>query len=159
MKIWQKNIDVDSFVESFTVGRDREMDMHLAGADVLGSLAHTRMLNSIGLMTAEDLDVVQQELKRIYQEVIDGKFQIEDSVEDVHSQVEMMLTQRIGEAGKKIHAGRSRNDQVLVDLKLYFRSEIHSIFNNTELLFNQLINLSERYKKVLMPGYTHLQIA
>lgn len=159
MKIWQKNIDVDSFVESFTVGKDREMDMHLAGADVLGSLAHTRMLNSIGLMTDQDLTLVQQELKNIYQEIQSGKFQIEDSVEDVHSQVEMMLTQRIGEAGKKIHSGRSRNDQVLVDLKLYFRSEIHSIFNNTEVLFNQLIKLSNQYQAVLMPGYTHLQIA
>ena len=159
MKIWQKNIDVDSFVESFTVGKDREMDMHLAGADVLGSLAHTRMLNSIGLMTDEDLTAVQQELKNIYKEILAGQFQIEDSVEDVHSQVEMMLTQRIGEAGKKIHSGRSRNDQVLVDLKLYFRSEIHSIFNNTEVLFNELIKLSEQYKNVLMPGYTHLQIA
>ncbi|WP_149915043.1 argininosuccinate lyase [Sphingobacterium cavernae] len=159
MKIWQKNIDVDSFVESFTVGKDREMDMHLASADVLGSLAHTRMLNSIGLMTDEDLSAVQQELKNIYKEILAGQFQIEASVEDVHSQVEMMLTQRIGEAGKKIHSGRSRNDQVLVDLKLYFRSEIHNVFNTTELLFNQLIKLSEQYKNVLMPGYTHLQIA
>jgi len=159
MKIWQKNIDVDSFVESFTVGKDREMDMHLASADVFGSLAHTRMLNSIGLMTDEDLSAVQQELKNIYKEILAGQFQIEASVEDVHSQVEMMLTQRIGEAGKKIHSGRSRNDQVLVDLKLYFRSEIHNIFNTTELLFNQLIKLSEQYKNVLMPGYTHLQIA
>lgn len=159
MKIWQKNIDVDSFVESFTVGKDREMDMHLASADVLGSLAHTRMLNSIGLMTDEDLSAVQQELKNIYKEILAGQFQIEASVEDVHSQVEMMLTQRIGEAGKKIHSGRSRNDQVLVDLKLYFRSEIHNVFNTTELLFNQLIELSEQYKNVLMPGYTHLQIA
>jgi len=159
MKIWQKNIDVDSFVESFTVGKDREMDMHLAGADVLGSLAHTRMLNSIGLMTDEDLTAVQQELKNIYKEIQEGQFEVEDSAEDVHSQVEMMLTKRIGEAGKKIHSGRSRNDQVLVDLKLYFRSEIHSIFNNTEVLFNQLIKLSEQYKQVLMPGYTHLQIA
>jgi len=159
MKIWQKNIDVDSFVESFTVGKDREMDMHLASADVLGSLAHTRMLNSIGLLTNEDLAAVQQELKNIYKEIQAGQFQIEDSVEDVHSQVEMMLTQRIGDAGKKIHSGRSRNDQVLVDLKLYFRSEIHSIFNNTEVLFNELIKLSEQYKNVLMPGYTHLQIA
>ncbi|PRD32606.1 UNVERIFIED_CONTAM: argH [Trichonephila clavipes] len=159
MKIWQKNIDVDSFVESFTVGQDREMDMHLAGADVLGSLAHTRMLNSINLMTDEDLTLVQKELKNIYQEILDGKFQIEDSVEDVHSQVEMMLTQRIGEAGKKIHSGRSRNDQVLVDLKLYFRSEIESIFKNTEALFQQLIQLSNQHKQVLMPGYTHLQIA
>ncbi len=159
MKIWQKNIDVDSFVESFTVGRDREMDLHLAAADVLGSLAHTKMLESIGLMSAEDLAAVQQELKTIYQEVMDDKFQIEDSVEDVHSQVEMMLTQRIGEAGKKIHSGRSRNDQVLVDLKLYFRSEIESIFQNTETLFQQLIQLSNQYQQVLMPGYTHLQIA
>ncbi|MGJ1205193.1 argininosuccinate lyase [Sphingobacterium lactis] len=159
MKIWQKNIDVDSFVETFTVGQDREMDLQLAGADVLGSLAHTRMLNSIGLMTDADLHAVQQELKNIYQEILSGSFQIEDSVEDVHSQVEMMLTERIGEAGKKIHSGRSRNDQVLVDLKLYFRSEIESIFKNTELLFEQLISLSNTYKSVLMPGYTHLQIA
>lgn len=159
MKIWQKNIDVDTFVDTFTVGNDRLMDMQLAGADVLGSLAHTRMLNSIGLMTDEDLDLVQEELKNIYQEILDGKFQIEDHVEDVHSQVEMMLTQRIGEAGKKIHSGRSRNDQVLVDLKLYFRTEIHSIFHNTEGLFQELIKLSEKHKDVLMPGYTHLQIA
>jgi len=159
MKIWQKNIDVDSFVESFTVGNDRAMDMHLAAADVLGSLAHTRMLNSIGLMTDEDLVLVQKELKNIYREILEGNFQIEDSVEDVHSQVEMMLTQRVGEAGKKIHSGRSRNDQVLVDLKLYFRSEIQSLFQDTEGLFQQLLKLSEQHKNVLMPGYTHLQIA
>lgn len=159
MKIWQKNIDVDSFVETFTVGQDREMDMNLAAADVLGSLAHTKMLNSIGLMTDQDLEDVQKELKNIYREILAGNFKIEDSVEDVHSQVEMMLTERIGEAGKKIHSGRSRNDQVLVDLKLYFRSEIESIFKNTEELFDQLISLSNQYKSVLMPGYTHLQIA
>lgn len=159
MKIWQKNIDVDSFVESFTVGNDREMDLQLAEADVLGSLAHTRMLNSIGLMTNEDLALVQQALKKIHTEIREGLFTIEDSVEDVHSQVEMMLTERIGEAGKKIHSGRSRNDQVLVDLKLYFRSEIQRIFGNTELLFKQFLQLSEQYKNVLMPGYTHLQIA
>lgn len=159
MKIWQKNIDVDSFVETFTVGQDREMDMNLAAADVLGSLAHTKMLNSIGLMTEQDLVEVQKELKNIYKEILAGNFMIEDSVEDVHSQVEMMLTERIGEAGKKIHSGRSRNDQVLVDLKLYFRSEIESIFKNTEELFNQLISLSNQYEAVLMPGYTHLQIA
>lgn len=159
MKIWQKNIDVDSFVESFTVGNDRVMDLQLAAADVLGSLAHTRMLNSINLMTDEDLAVVQQELKNIYKEILAGDFQIEDSVEDVHSQVEMLLTQRIGEAGKKIHSGRSRNDQVLVDLKLYFRSEIQNIIQNTESFFNELIQLSERYKHILIPGYTHLQIA
>jgi len=159
MKIWQKNIDVDSFVESFTVGNDRVMDLQLAAADVLGSLAHTRMLNSINLMTDEDLVVVQNELKNIYKEILAGDFQIEDSVEDVHSQVEMLLTQRIGEAGKKIHSGRSRNDQVLVDLKLYFRSEIQNIIQNTESFFNELIQLSERYKHILIPGYTHLQIA
>lgn len=159
MKIWQKNIDVDSFVESFTVGNDRIMDLQLAAADVLGSLAHTRMLNSINLMSDEDLAVVQKELKNIYQDILTGNFQIEDSVEDVHSQVEMLLTQRIGEAGKKIHSGRSRNDQVLVDLKLYFRSEIQHIIANTETFFNQLIQLSERYKHILIPGYTHLQIA
>lgn len=159
MKIWQKNIDVDSFVESFTVGNDRVMDLQLAAADVLGSLAHTRMLNSINLMTDEDLAIVQQELKNIYQEISAGEFEIEDSVEDVHSQVEMLLTQRIGEAGKKIHSGRSRNDQVLVDLKLYFRTEIQNMVSNTEIFFQQLIKLSEQYKDILIPGYTHLQIA
>ncbi|MDM1295635.1 argininosuccinate lyase [Sphingobacterium sp. N143] len=159
MKIWQKNIDVDSFVESFTVGNDRVMDLQLAAADVLGSLAHTRMLNSINLMTDDDLAAVQRELKNIYKEILAGDFQIDDSVEDVHSQIEMLLTRRIGEAGKKIHAGRSRNDQVLVDLKLYFRAEIQNIIHNTEAFFNVLIQLSERYKHILIPGYTHLQIA
>lgn len=159
MKIWQKNIDVDSFVESFTVGNDRAMDLHLAGADVLGSLAHTKMLNSIGLLTDEDLTSVQTELKNIYKDILTGQFEIEDSVEDVHSQIEMLLTQRVGDAGKKIHSGRSRNDQVLVDLKLYFRSEIQRIIAHTEALFKQLIQLSNQHKAVLMPGYTHLQIA
>lgn len=159
MKIWQKNIDVDSFVEAFTVGNDRAMDLHLAAADVLGSLAHTQMLNSIGLMNDDDLGVVQKELKHIYSDILNGNFAIADSVEDVHSQIEMLLTQRVGEAGKKIHSGRSRNDQVLVDLKLYFRSEIQDIVQQTDALFQQLIRLSERYKDVLMPGYTHLQIA
>lgn len=159
MKIWQKNIDVDSFVETFTVGDDRTMDLHLAAADVLGSLAHTQMLSSIGLMSTEDLAAIQKELKRIYRDIQNGDFVIEDAVEDVHSQIEMLLTQRVGEAGKKIHAGRSRNDQVLVDLKLYFRSEIERMVQQTEKLFNRLIQLSERYKEVLIPGYTHLQIA
>ncbi|MFD2600398.1 argininosuccinate lyase [Sphingobacterium corticis] len=159
MKIWQKNIDVDSFVENFTVGNDRAMDLHLAGADVLGSLAHTKMLYSIDLMTSEDLEAVQKELKNIYRDVLDGKFEIEDVVEDVHSQIEMLLTQRVGDAGKKIHSGRSRNDQVLVDLKLYFRSEIQNLVGQTEKLFNQLIELSNTHANVLMPGYTHLQIA
>ncbi|GGH04481.1 argininosuccinate lyase [Sphingobacterium alkalisoli] len=159
MKIWQKNINVDSFVESFTVGNDRAMDMHLAAADVLGSLAHTRMLNAIGLMTEEDLTAVQGELKHIYSEIEQGNFVIEDSVEDVHSQVEMLLTKRIGDAGKKIHSGRSRNDQVLVDLKLYFRSEIQHLVGQVTSLFEQLITLSNQHKDILIPGYTHLQIA
>lgn len=159
MKIWQKNIDVDSFVEAFTVGNDRAMDLHLAAADVLGSLAHTQMLNSINLMSNEDLDVVQQELKHIYRDILAGNFAIADSVEDVHSQIEMLLTQRVGEAGKKIHAGRSRNDQVLVDLKLYFRSEIQRLVEQTDALFHKLIQLSEQHKQILIPGYTHLQIA
>ena len=159
MKIWQKNIDVDSFVESFTVGNDRAMDLHLAEADVLGSLAHTQMLNSINLMDDADLAAVQQELKQIYQEILAGNFAIEDSVEDVHSQIEMLLTQRVGEAGKKIHSGRSRNDQVLVDLKLYFRSEIQRLVEQVEGLFHKLVSLSEQHKAVLIPGYTHLQIA
>ncbi|NGM66005.1 argininosuccinate lyase [Sphingobacterium sp. SGR-19] len=159
MKIWQKNIDVDSFVETFTVGNDRAMDLHLAAADVLGSLAHTQMLNSINLMSDEDLDVVQKELKQIYRDILAGNFAIEDSVEDVHSQIEMLLTQRVGEAGKKIHSGRSRNDQVLVDLKLYFRSEIQHLVQQTDILFHKLIQLSEQHRQVLIPGYTHLQIA
>lgn len=159
MKIWQKNIDVNQFVEHFTVGKDREMDLQMAAFDVLGSLAHTQMLESIGLMTAEDLKEVQAELKNIYKEIETGNFKIENSVEDVHSQVEWLLTQRIGEAGKKIHSGRSRNDQVLVDLKLFFRSCIEDMVNNTSTLFNQLIELSNTHKDKLLPGYTHLQIA
>ncbi|HLT87338.1 MAG TPA: argininosuccinate lyase [Sphingobacterium sp.] len=159
MKIWQKNIDVDSFVEAFTVGNDRAMDLHLAAADVLGSLAHTQMLNSINLMNDDDLEVVQKELKHIYRDILAGNFAIEDAVEDVHSQIEMLLTKRVGEAGKKIHSGRSRNDQVLVDLKLYFRSEIQRLVQQTDMLFHKLIQLSEQYKHVLIPGYTHLQIA
>ncbi len=159
MKIWQKNTTVDSFVESFTVGHDRELDLQLAAADVLGSLAHTRMLHRIGLLDAEDLNAVQRGLKQLYKEVMAGEFTIDEQVEDVHSQVELLLTQRIGEAGKKIHSGRSRNDQVLVDLKLFFRMEIENLVHNTQELFSRLIALSEAHKAVLIPGYTHLQIA
>ncbi|NTE03570.1 argininosuccinate lyase [Agrobacterium tumefaciens] len=159
MKIWQKNIDVNKFVESFTVGKDRELDLQMAKFDVLGSLAHTQMLETINLLTAEELKTVQQELKNIYAEIEAGNFTIEDTVEDVHSQVEWLLTQRIGEAGKKIHSGRSRNDQVLVDLKLFFRACIEDMVNQTSTLFNQLIELSNTHKDKLMPGYTHLQIA
>lgn len=159
MKIWQKNIDVNKFVETFTVGKDRELDLQMAKFDVLGSLAHTEMLETINLLTADELATVQKELKNIYAEIEAGDFTIEDTVEDVHSQVEWLLTQRIGEAGKKIHSGRSRNDQVLVDLKLFFRACIEDMVGQTSTLFNQLIELSNTHKDKLMPGYTHLQIA
>ena len=159
MKIWQKNIQVNKGIEVFTVGKDRELDLQMAAFDVLGSLAHVEMLASINLLTADELVEVKAALKVIYQEIEEGKFTIDDSVEDVHSQVEWLLTQRIGEAGKKIHSGRSRNDQVLVDLKLYFRSCIEEIVNNTSTLFDQLITLSNTHQNKLLPGYTHLQIA
>ena len=159
MKLWQKSNDVDREVERFTVGRDREMDLYLAEADVLGSLAHTRMLHAVGLLGKEDLDAVQRGLKTIYREIAEGKFTIEEGVEDVHSQVEFLLTQRVGEAGKKIHSGRSRNDQVLVDLKLFLRDELRQTADAVKTLFDRLQGLSEQYKEVLMPGYTHLQIA
>lgn len=159
MKIWQKNINVNPFVDNFTVGKDREMDLQLAKFDVLASLAHTKMLRSVNLLNQEDLQAIQKELKNIFSEIIAGKFKIEDNVEDVHSQVEWLLTRRIGPAGKKIHSGRSRNDQALVDLKLYFRSCIEEIVKNTETLFYQFITLSNAHKDKLLPGYTHLQIA
>ena len=159
MKIWQKNTDVNQLVETFTVGNDRVLDLQLAEADVLGSLAHTRMLHRIGLLGDGDLDAVQQGLKAIYREVKAGEFTIDDHVEDVHSQVELLLTKRVGDAGKKIHSGRSRNDQVLVDLKLFFRMEIEKLVGNMQALFTQLIHLSDTHKAVLLPGYTHLQIA
>ncbi len=159
MKLWQKETSTNNQVETFTVGQDREMDLFLAEFDVLGSLAHTQMLASIGLLDKSDLAAIQKELKNIYQEIQDGKFIIKDGVEDVHSQVEMLLTQRIGEAGKKIHSGRSRNDQVLVDLKLFFRSQIQEIVTSVDELFKLLIQLAEEHKSKLMPGYTHLQIA
>jgi len=158
-KLWQKTTNVNELVESFTVGRDVEFDAQMAAFDVLGSLAHTRMLASVGLMSEEDLQLVQRELKNIYKEVEAGKFVIEAGVEDVHSQVELLLTQRIGEAGKKIHSGRSRNDQVLVDLKLYFRHELQQVVEETNTLFRLLIELSEKHRDVLLPGYTHLQVA
>ena len=158
-KLWQKETETERSVEKFTVGNDRELDNQLAAFDVLGSLAHTCMLQSIGLMDSKDLEQVQAGLKQIFKEVQEGKFRIEDDVEDVHSQVELLLTRRIGDAGKKIHSGRSRNDQVLVDLKLFFRSEIQLMVRNTDILFTQLIVQSEEHKDKLLPGYTHLQIA
>lgn len=159
MKLWQKNNCATAEVDSFTVGRDREMDIYLAEADVLGSLAHTRMLETIGLLTADELAEVQRELKAIYKEMEAGKFHIEDDVEDIHSQVELMLTRRIGDTGKKIHSGRSRNDQVLVDLRIYLRREIYNIVTGVKCLFDTLQGLAGQHKGVLMPGYTHLQIA
>lgn len=159
MKIWQKNIASTAEVDAFTVGNDREMDLQLAKADVLGSLAHTRMLESISLMSASELTEVQRELKAIYAEIAAGNFAIEDGAEDVHSQVEAMLSRRIGDTGKKIHSGRSRNDQVLVDLRVYLRREIYEMVTVTHQLFDRLMQLADEHRDVLMPGYTHLQIA
>ena len=158
-KLWQKTTNVDALVESFTVGRDREFDEQMAAFDVLGSLAHTRMLAATGLLDAADLETIQHELKSIYTAIQTKGFTIEAGVEDVHSQIELLLTRRIGEAGKKIHSGRSRNDQVLVDLKLFFRHELQEVVEAVKALFDLLISLSEKHKAVLLPGYTHLQIA
>ncbi|QCR21966.1 argininosuccinate lyase [Pontibacter sp. SGAir0037] len=159
MKLWQKGIPVQEEIERFTVGKDRELDLELAPFDILGSLAHTRMLASVGLLEQDDLAAVQAELKQLYLEVAAGKFTIEDGVEDVHSQVEMLLTQRIGDAGKKIHSGRSRNDQVLLDLKLYMRHRLREVVEATETLFHTLQSLSEEHREKLLPGYTHFQVA
>lgn len=158
-KLWEKNVQVDHEVDVFTVGRDREMDLYLAKYDVLGSMAHITMLESIGLLQADELKILLHELKNIYEIADKGDFVIEEGIEDVHSQVELMLTRKLGDIGKKIHSGRSRNDQVLVDLKLFTRAEIQTIVHMVEELFSVLQEQSERYKQVLMPGYTHLQIA
>lgn len=158
-KLWEKNFEINKEIERFTVGRDREMDMYLAKYDVLGSMAHITMLESIGLLEKDELDRLLAELKGIYATCESGEFVIEDGVEDVHSQVELMLTRRLGDMGKKIHSGRSRNDQVLVDLKLFIRNKIKEIAGLVKALFDELIQKSEQYKGVLMPGYTHLQVA
>lgn len=158
-KLWEKNVEVNHDVEAYTVGRDREMDMYLARYDVLGSLAHITMLESIGLLTSSELTTLVTELRNIYAEIERGEFAIEDGVEDVHSEVELLLTRRLGDVGKKIHSGRSRNDQVLVDLRLFIRSAIEELVHHVSMLFDTLISQSERYKHVLMPGYTHLQVA
>lgn len=159
MKLWQKNYQVDQSIDTFTVGDDRELDLYMAKFDVLGSLAHTRMLEKVGLLTTDDLMLVQQELKHIYQEIEEGKFTIEDGVEDVHSQVEMLLTARLGDVGKKIHSGRSRNDQVLVDIKMFMRHELMRIVRSYQQLFVVLQSLSNEHKDKMLPGYTHLQLA
>ena len=158
-KLWEKNFEVNAEIERFTVGRDREMDLYLAKYDVLGSMAHITMLQSIGLIGEDELPLLLAELKEIYQVAERGEFVIEDGVEDVHSQVELMLTRKLGDMGKKIHSGRSRNDQVLVDLKLFTRHELKEVADAVRVLFEELIHKSEQYKKVLMPGYTHLQVA
>lgn len=158
-KLWEKNFEINKDIERFTVGRDRDMDLYLAKYDVLGSMAHITMLESIGLLGKDELTQLTAELKKIYKICEDGKFVIEDDVEDVHSQVEMMLTRSLGDMGKKIHSGRSRNDQVLVDLKLFTRHELKEVADAVKVLFDELIQKSNEYKDVLMPGYTHLQIA
>lgn len=158
-KLWEKNVQVDQEVDTFTVGKDREMDLYLAKYDVLGSMAHITMLECIGLLKKEELTLLLSELKNIYTIAESGQFIIEEGVEDVHSQVELMLTRRLGDTGKKIHSGRSRNDQVLLDLKLFTRSQIKEVVELVTELFNVLISQSNRYKDILLPGYTHLQIA
>lgn len=159
MKLWNKGFEPDKEIERFTVGQDRELDLRLAKYDVLGSMAHITMLESIGLLTKEELDILLPALEDILNEIERGEFTIEEGVEDVHSQVEFLLTSRLGDVGKKIHSGRSRNDQVLVDLKLFFRDELKRISESVGRLFDRLIKLSEKHKEKLMPGYTHLQVA
>lgn len=158
-KLWQKDVSVHEEIDKFTVGMDRELDLMLAKYDVLGSLAHIKMLTSIGLLEQEELDILSKELSLIHEEAAIGNFKINDGVEDVHSQVELMLTQKLGDVGKKIHSGRSRNDQVLLDLKLFMRAEVLLIVDLAQQLFDRLIALSNQYKDVLLPGYTHLQVA
>lgn len=159
MKLWDKGISVDKLIENFTVGKDRDLDLYLAPYDVLGTMAHVKMLSKIGLISAGELKLLIPELREIYFDACNGTFTIEKDVEDVHSQVELILTRNLGELGKKVHSGRSRNDQVLLDLKLFIRNEITEIVDLVNVFFNTLINQSEKYKNILMPGYTHLQVA
>ena len=158
-KLWSKGFEINQEIERFTVGRDREMDLYLAPYDVLGSMAHITMLESIGLIGKDELPVLLRELKSIYEQAQKGEFVIEEGIEDVHSQVELMLTRKLGDMGKKIHSGRSRNDQVLVDLKLFSRAKLKEVVTAVKTLFDELIAKSNQYKDVLMPGYTHLQVA
>jgi argininosuccinate lyase len=159
MKLWQKDKASLKEVETFTVGKDREMDMYLASFDVLGSLAHIQMLESVGLLTKDELSQLQAELKNIYQQIDKGKFKLQHDVEDIHSQIELLLTQKLGDVGKKIHSARSRNDQVLVDIKLFLRNELEELVKAIQPLFELLQTQSEKYKDHLLPGYTHLQLA
>jgi len=159
MKLWQKNSETLKEVETFTVGKDRELDLFLAPFDVLGSLAHIQMLNSVGLLSNDELSELQDALKDIYKDISAGTFLLEEGVEDIHSQVELMLTKKLGDSGKKIHSARSRNDQVILDLKLFLRSEIEELVGLVNGFFNLLLAQSEKYKDYLLPGYTHLQLA
>ncbi len=159
MKLWDKGTSVNELIEKFTVGKDRELDIYLVQFDVLGSIAHAKMLQSIGLLSTGELAELQAELVAIYQLAEKGEFRIEEGVEDVHSQVELMLTQKLGDTGKKIHSGRSRNDQVLLDLKLFTRSEIQKLVEAVSGLFDQFMAKAEANKQFLMPGYTHMQVA
>ena len=158
-KLWDKGYDEDARIDAFTVGNDRQLDIELAPYDILGTIAHITMLRSVGLLSKEDLDTLLPELKALYAKAEAGEFVIEDDVEDVHSQVELMLTRKLGDVGKKVHTGRSRNDQVLVDLKLFTRARIEKTVRKVESLFRTLQEASEKYKDVLIPGYTHLQVA
>jgi argininosuccinate lyase len=159
MKLWDKGASVNELIEKFTVGKDRELDLYLAKFDVLGSIAHAKMLQSVGLISENELVELHKELVSIYQIIENGDFRIEEGVEDVHSQIELMLTRKLGDTGKKIHSGRSRNDQVLLDLKLFTRSEIRILVDAVSELFGKLMDKAEANKQYLMPGYTHLQIA
>lgn len=158
-KLWEKSTTVNPEIERFTIGKDRELDLLLARYDILGSIAHSTMLRSIGMLTKEEMESLHNEFRSIYKEAEHGNFVIEEGVEDVHSQVELMLTRKLGDTGKKIHSGRSRNDQVLVDLKLFTRNGLQEICEGVMTLFDSLIEQSEKHKDVLMPGYTHLQVA
>ena len=159
MKLWDKGFNVDKAIENFTVGNDTELDMYLAPFDVLGNIAHVTMLTEVGLLDKAELPALKKELAEIYKTTQDGSFKIEDGMEDVHSQVEAILTERLGDIGKKIHSARSRNDQVLVDLKLYGRNELMEISSLVKQLFDAFQEQSEANKNVLLPGYTHLQVA
>ena len=158
-KLWDKNSTINKAIETFTIGSDKELDVFLAPYDVLGSIAHIKMLEKIGLLKAEELEVLHEGLKEIYATIQEGRFRIEEGVEDVHSQIELLLTRKLGDIGKKIHSGRSRNDQVLLDLKLFTRAKIRETAEAVQQLFDALMEQSEKNKGILMPGYTHLQVA
>ena len=158
-KLWDKGYSVNEAIDRFTVGKDRELDLYLAPYDIMGTMAHITMLESVGLLTKEELDALLPELKKLYRKAVDGEFTIDPGIEDVHSQVELMLTEALGDTGKKVHTGRSRNDQVMVDIKLFTRARLEETVTKVRALFDALMDASEKYKGVLMPGYTHLQVA